>query len=69
MSVVQDGAGLVVKRLHTVLAGVPLQMFLVEAVFGDVLMLAVGAEHPAIPSHHSEQFGCRRTVGKRHKQR
>ena len=35
--VMDEGAGLVIKGLAAILAGVPLQVFLVEIVFGDVI--------------------------------
>lgn len=43
----QDGAGLVIEGHIAVLASVPLQVFLVEAVFGDVIQSAVGANPPS----------------------
>ena len=49
--VMEEGADLVAEGLAAVLAGVPLQVFLVEAVFDDVLMLAVGIKHP--PFHRT----------------
>ena len=47
-------------------AGVPLQVFLVEAVFGGVIHPAAGATRPAVPSHHPEKFCC--AVGKQYEQ-
>ena len=59
---------LTVEGLETILAGVPLQVFLVETVFGDVIQPAVRAKPPAVPSRHPEQLCCC-AVGKQHKQR
>ncbi len=66
--VMEEGSGLIIKGLAAILVGVSLQVFLVEAVFGDVIQSVVGTKYLAMPSYHPDQFCCRCAVGKQYKQ-